>query len=112
MRQDITTDALPPVYDLTPAALSVIEAFCAATPLTQDAVTIMGESVELLIESDQDRYFQEAGSQALSVDRHAQAVRDVVRANELLAGAVAILGYQAVDVLMRALPDPVLRDAA
>ncbi|WP_264048847.1 hypothetical protein [Methylobacterium flocculans] len=103
--------AMGNVVALTPAGEDAIRRFVDAVDLTQDAVSAGGADLERRIEADPDRYLRDVSGRDHAVDPRALAVRDTIEANRLLGMAVATLGHEAVDTLMRNLPEPVLEAA-
>lgn len=100
------------IYVLTPEGEQIIRDLIETTPMTQADVTATGDAIERDCDAAQDRYFLNVSGRDHAVDPRALAVRDVIEANRLLGMAVAVLGHEAVDALMRALPEPVLGAAA
>ena len=102
----------PPVEDeayvLTPEGEDIIRDLIETTPMTQSAVTAAGDAQEARVDADEARYIDSVSGRDHAVDPRALAVRDTIEANRLLGMAVATLGHEAVDTLMRNLPEPVL----
>lgn len=108
----IPKPAVEATYVLTPEGEAIIRDLIETTPMTQADVTAAGDALEKDFDADEARYIYSVSGRDHAVDPRALAVRDVIEANRLLGMAVATLGHEAVDTLMRALPEPVLGAAA
>lgn len=100
------------IYVLTPEGEAIIQDLVEHTALTQQDVAAAGDALEQDFDQAPDRYVRNVSGRDHAVDPRALAVRDVIEANRLLGMAVAVLGHEAVDEMMRALPEPVLGAAA
>lgn len=99
-------------YEITPEGAAIIRDLIEQVPLTQEAVTAMGEAIEQDCDATPDRYLRNISGRDHAVDPTALAVRDVIEAHRILGQAVATLGHEAVDAMMRSLPAPILGAAA
>lgn len=116
-------------YELTPEGSAAIEAFVQSVPLSQEAISAGGAALEREFDAKPDRYIRAVpGLSERDVvasfeepldavpdeiaDQRAEAVRRVIQANRLLAEAVAVLGPEAVALMMHNLAAPDLTEAA
>ena len=100
----------PGLYALTPKAEAAIKAFVESVPLTQEAFTVGSDALEREIERSYGEPLDAVPDEI--ADQRAEAVRRVIGANRLLAQAVAVLGPEAVDLVMYHLAAPDLTEAA
>lgn len=99
-------------YVLTPEGAAIIQDLVAHTALTQESVTAAGDALDREFDAAPSRFVRHISGRDHAVSANALAVRDVIEAHRLLGLAVATLGHEAVDEMMRALPDSILGAAA
>lgn len=93
-------------YVLTPEGEDIIRDLVAHTALTQDAVTAAGDALNQDFDAAPSRFVRHVSGRDHAVAANALAVRDLIEANSLIAGAVATLGHEAADLIMQNLLTP------
>lgn len=99
-------------YVLTPEGGAIIRDLIDTTPLTQADVTAAGDALDQDFDPALDKYIRNIYGRDHAVDPMALAVRDLIEANRLIAMAVAVLGHEAADTIMRNLITPDVGAAA
>lgn len=103
---EIPTPAVEATYVLTPEGEQIIRDLIETTPMTPADVTVAGDALEKQFDAGPSRFLRHVSGRDHAVGAKALAVRDLIEANSLIAGAVATLGHEAADLIMQNLLTP------